>query len=211
MSQVDKLGCIIWDYLCMREPVAPADVILVLGSHDLRVAGRAAELYQQGMAPLMVFSGGFGRLTGDFEKPEAEIFAEIAIRAGVPESALLIENESANTGQNIEFSQKLLQARGLHPQRYILVTKPYMERRAVATFKRILPAKDVTPTSPLIDFKHYPHDEFSKEEVTHIMVGDLQRIIVYPARGFQIPMEIPAEVWKAFEQLVALGYTKHLV
>jgi hypothetical protein len=47
--------------------------------------------------------------------------------------------------------------------------------------------------------------------VIGIMVGDLQRIRTYPARGFQIPQEIPEDVWDAFEQLVAAGYNKHLV
>jgi len=43
------------------------------------------------------------------------------------------------------------------------------------------------------------------------MVGDLQRIAIYPKQGFQIAQEIPVDVWDAFEQLVALGYTKHLI
>ena len=43
------------------------------------------------------------------------------------------------------------------------------------------------------------------------MVGDLQRIREYPARGFQIPQEIPADVWDAYEQLVGAGYNRHLM
>ena len=43
------------------------------------------------------------------------------------------------------------------------------------------------------------------------MVGDLQRIKLYPAKGFQIHQHIPDDVWSAYEQLVALGYDKHLV
>jgi hypothetical protein len=43
------------------------------------------------------------------------------------------------------------------------------------------------------------------------MVGDLQRIRVYPARGYQIAQEIPDEVWGAFEELVRAGYDKYLV
>ena len=44
------------------------------------------------------------------------------------------------------------------------------------------------------------------------MVGDLQRVRgPYPERGFQIPQEIPDDVWKAFEVLVEAGYNQHLV
>ena len=44
-----------------------------------------------------------------------------------------------------------------------------------------------------------------------VVVGDLQRIRLYPERGFQIEQRIPEVVWAAFERLVALGYTKNLV
>lgn len=43
------------------------------------------------------------------------------------------------------------------------------------------------------------------------MVGDLQRIAVYGKNGFQIPQDIPEKVWHAYEQLVALGFDKHLL
>jgi hypothetical protein len=46
--------------------------------------------------------------------------------------------------------------------------------------------------------------------VIAIMVGDLQRIRDYPARGFQIAQDIPANVLDAFETLVGLGYDTHL-
>jgi uncharacterized SAM-binding protein YcdF (DUF218 family) len=211
MNHIDSAAQTVWDYLCLDEPVSKSDVILVLGSHDLRVATRGAELYLQEMAPLLIFSGGFGRLTEGFVKPEAEMFAEIAIKAGVPESAILIENKSTNTGQNIELSYEKLKQKGLDPNSFILVTKPYMERRALATFKKRLPGKQVTPTSPQIDFEHYPAGNLSKEEVINIMIGDLERIKVYPEKGFQIPMDIPEEVWGAFEKLVKMGFTEHLV
>lgn len=43
------------------------------------------------------------------------------------------------------------------------------------------------------------------------MVGDLQRIKEYPAKGFQIPQEIPDNVWSAYEKLGCVGYTSHLI
>ncbi|RPH35134.1 MAG: YdcF family protein, partial [Planctomycetota bacterium] len=46
--------------------------------------------------------------------------------------------------------------------------------------------------------------------VISIMVGDLQRIRLYPGKGFQVPQEIPPEVWDAYRELVALGYDRHL-
>jgi hypothetical protein len=46
--------------------------------------------------------------------------------------------------------------------------------------------------------------------VIDMMVGDLQRIKIYPEKGFQIPQEIPDGVWTAYEKLVAWGFTRHL-
>jgi hypothetical protein len=43
------------------------------------------------------------------------------------------------------------------------------------------------------------------------MVGDVQRIRAYPALGFQIPQDIPAGVWEAYERLVSMGFDKHLI
>ena len=56
-----------------------------MGSHDLRVAERGAQLFLEHWAPLLIFSGGLGNLTrGVWEQPEADRFAEIAVRMGVP-------------------------------------------------------------------------------------------------------------------------------
>ena len=93
----------------------------------------------------------------------------------------------------------------------LLVQKPYMERRSYATFKKHWPEKKVLITSPQIPFDQYPTEEIPLEHVINIMVGDLQRIKIYPKKGFQIFQDIPGDVWRAYESLVQLGYTKHLV
>ncbi len=202
----------LWDYHHMNHQLQKADCILTLGSHDLRVAERAAELYLQGWAPLLVFSGGLGRLTeGMWKEAEADQFAKIALAQGVPQEAFFIENRSTNTGENILFTQQLLHRNGLDPQRFIVVQKPYMERRSYATFKKHWPEKTLLVTSPQIPFEQYATPDIPLEHVIQIMVGDLQRIKLYPKKGFQIEQEIPDDVWQAFEQLVALGFDQHLV
>jgi uncharacterized SAM-binding protein YcdF (DUF218 family) len=192
--------------------VTAADVILVLGSNDVRVGEHGARLFLRGLAPLVVCSGNVGRLTeGHFDKSEAETFADAAVRLGVPRSAILLEAASTNTGENIDHSRALLAARGLDPQRVIVVQKPYMERRAWATFKRRWPGPDLQVTSPPIPYDQYPTPEIPRELVINILVGDVQRMRIYAERGFQVPQPIPDEVWSAWEELVARGYTGHLV
>ena len=210
-SEVIRLAQQLWDYHLMHHELTKADCILALGSHDLRVAERAADLYIQGLAPLVIMSGGLGNFTqGMWTEKEADKFAAIAIKMGVPANAILIENKSSNTGENISFTKRLLDEKGIDPKRFIVVQKPYMERRSFATFKKHWPEKELIVTSPQISFENYPNNEIPLGRVINIMVGDLQRIKLYPAMGFQVYQEIPDSVWQAFNQLVDLGFDEHL-
>jgi uncharacterized SAM-binding protein YcdF (DUF218 family) len=208
----DELARVLWDYMRLGHALTPADVILVLGSNDVRVGEHGARLFLQGLAPLMLFSGNVGRLTaGRFEKSEAATFADAAVRLGVPPSAILIEDTSTNTGENIDRSRARLALAGVQPSRVILVQKPYMERRAWATFKQRWPEPDLQVTSPPIPYEEYPTPQIPRDLVINILVGDVQRIRVYAERGFQVPQPMPDDVWAAWEELVARGYTGHLV
>ena len=206
----------VWNYHQLHHDVKDADAILVLCSHDLIVAERGAELFLEGRAPLLIFSGGSGAMTRElWSEPEADVFARIAIERGVPADRILREARSTNTGENVQFTRQLLADRGLDPQSFIVVQKPYMERRSFATFKKVWPEKSVIVTSPRITLDdymtRYSHGSLSADDVINIMVGDLQRIQLYPARGFQIAQDIPPDVWAAYEGLIRAGYDKRLV
>src|SRR5215203_4349329 len=113
-DQTYALAEILWDYHLMKHEVAKADAILVLCSHDERVAERGAEVFQEGWAPLVIFSGGRGAITRAlWDEPEAERFARIAINLNVPRESILVEVNSTNTGENIEFTKRLLAERGI--------------------------------------------------------------------------------------------------
>jgi uncharacterized SAM-binding protein YcdF (DUF218 family) len=215
-SQVEALAETIWDYHRLNHTLAEADAILVLCSHDERVAERGAQLFLDGWAPLLIFSGGHGAITKTlWHEPEAERFAHIAESLNVPRESILVEPHSTNTGENIEFTKRLLLERNLNPHKFILVQKPYMERRSYATFRKLWPEKELIVTSPQVSFRdylaEYANHNLSTADVVSIMVGDLQRIKLYPARGYQIAQEIPDEVWGAFERLVRAGYDKYLI
>jgi uncharacterized SAM-binding protein YcdF (DUF218 family) len=215
-QRIYALAETLWDYHRMNHEIAEADAILVLCSHDEKVAERGAQLFLEGWAPLLIFSGGQGAITKTlWAEPEAERFARIAIGLNVPPESILVEGASTNTGENVAFTKRLLAERGLDPQKFIVVQKPYMERRAFATFRQIWPEKELVVTSPQASFRdylaEYTNRSLSAADVVGIMVGDLQRIKLYPALGFQIAQEIPDEVWRAFEELVHAGYDKYLI
>jgi uncharacterized SAM-binding protein YcdF (DUF218 family) len=207
--RIDTDAKLVWDYLCLHAPIQPSTFILGLGSHEIRVAERAAQLYLAGYGEHLLFSGGYGLGTrGRFTEPEAQVFARRAIQLGVPADQVLTEETATNTGANITLAAKLLAERGMHPQSILLVTKPYMERRAWATFKKQWPSPQprMTVTSPQIDYEHYFAGAYPKSQEIRIMLGDMQRIREYPKLGYQVEQEIPPEVWAAYEQLVRLGY-----
>lgn len=145
------------------------------------------------------------------DRPEADLFAEQAAHLVVPREKIWIENWSTNSGENVAFTRTLLTEAGLEIREVILVQKPYMERRAYATFRKVWPEPAVIVTSPQAPFKEYKSAAVSREEMISIIVGDTQRIKLYPEKGFQIRQEIPHEVWQAYEELVRRGYSERLV
>ncbi len=206
----------LWHYHQLRHDLSKADVILVLCSHDKGVAERGAQLFLDGWAPLLIFSGGLGSITSRlWREPEADQFARIAVGMGVPAERILIENRSTNTGENVQLTKQMLAERQIDPATFIVVQKPYMERRSYATFRKVWPEKELRVTSPRVSFddylKRYSNETLTVDDVVGIMVGDLQRIRLYPAKGFQIHQDIPDDVWHAYEELVRAGYDKYLI
>jgi hypothetical protein len=203
----------VYNYHRMFHSPSPADAIFCLCSLDTRVAIRAAKLYLLRLAPLLNFSGGSGKLTEDrFDEPEAQVFATIARKMGVPDEVIIVEPSSTNTGENVRFTYDLLAKKQIDGKSLILVQKPYMERRTYATFKKQWPGRDAefSVTSPDYEFSEYCDEQNPPDLVVSIMVGDLIRIREYPTKGFQIEQGIPDEVWDAGQRLTAAGFDKHL-
>lgn len=211
-EEILHAGKTLWNYHQMHHQIHPADCILVLGSHDLRVPERAADLYLQNLAPFVIMSGGLGNFTKEiWSEPEAIKFARIAVNNGVPADSILIEDKSSNTGENILFTRTLLNELKIKVTKIIVVQKPYMERRSFATIRKVWPGPEIMVTSPQISFEDYPTIEIPVERVINIMVGDLERIIEYPSKGFQVPQDVPENVMQAFQFLKKEGFTKHLI
>lgn len=207
---------ILWDYLCLHQTPKKSDCIVGFGCYNEDVARRAAQLYHQGLAPLILFTGGLGRNTSSmWTESEASRFARIAMAEGVPEKDILTEEKSTNSAENLIFSRRILAERGLTHPRIIGVQKPYMERRLFAAFPVYWPEAEVTVTSWQQTYEQYltglSRWGRTEEDTIHMVVGDFQRISAYADLGYQIRQPIPAEAAQAFQLLVALGYTKQLI
>lgn len=206
---------VIWDYHRLRHEPVPADVILALGTNDLRVAEFAADLYLRGYGSMLVCTGGMAHqgdlLETPWEKTEAEMYAEAAARLGVPSERILLETRAMNTAENIRFARDLLHERAIRPRNILIAVKPFMQRRTWATLAVEWPEIPASLASPRMTLDEYFTPELSPEKITNIMLGDLQRIWVYARRGWSAPQRIPDEVREAYQALVSLGFTKHLL
>ncbi|WP_055688591.1 YdcF family protein [Streptomyces prasinus] len=202
----------LWDFQQMGHEPRPCSVAIGLGSHDLGVADTTAELYHQGMAPVIVFTGATSRTTRErMPRGEAEHYRERAIELGVPASAILVEPDARNTGENLRFSRALLEERGIPVSSALLVSKPYEERRAYATACKVWPEVEWVSASTPMTFAEYVNSLQDVRLVVDMLVGAQQRLAVYPRQGFMIEQQIPDDVAVAYERLKAGGFTSRLV
>ena len=206
---------VIWDYLCLNEPLQNADCIVGFGNFNTDIARRAAELYHAGFATKVLFTGGLGRNTeGLLPEPEAVRFAKAAMEAGVPEADIILEPDSTNTKENILFTREKLEKLGLPHERILGVHQPFMERRIKAAMGVYWPELDFQVTSPQVTIAQYleraGQQGVSPNASVSVIVGDFQRMDLYAKLGYQLPQHIPEAAWTAFHQLVEMGFDQQL-
>ncbi|MFJ3594019.1 YdcF family protein [Streptomyces sp. NPDC090231] len=202
----------LWDYHQMGHTVRPCSVAVGLGSHDLGVADAAVALYKRGMAPLLVFTGATSATTRvRMPRGEAVHYRERAIELGVPSSAVLVEPRARNTGENVRFSKALLEEAGVEVSSVLLVSKPYEERRAYATARKAWPGVEIISASTPMTLNEYADSIQDARLVIDMLVGALQRLLIYPEQGFMIEQRVPADVLEAYERLCREGFTSRLL
>ncbi|BDD73164.1 MULTISPECIES: YdcF family protein [Streptomyces] len=202
----------LWDYHQMGHTPRPCSVAIGLGSHDLGVADTAAELYERGMAPLIVFTGATSPTTRErMPRGEAVHYRERALELGVPSSAVLVEPRARNTGDNIRFSRELLKEADVDVSSVLLISKPYEERRAYATARKLWPEVEIVSASSPMTLSEYVDSIGDARMVIDMLVGALQRLLVYPEEGYLISQPVPADVIEAYERLCQAGFTSRLL
>lgn len=125
-----------------RDQAAPADAIIVLGAaaYDAKPSPvfeerirHGLDLYQQGYAPKLIFTGGFGGSRARFS--ESQVARRYALKQKVPAEDILIETRSRTTRQNLIEAQRVMQRNGMH--RVILVSDPLHMARALRLSKEL--------------------------------------------------------------------------
>ncbi|GHB58794.1 hypothetical protein GCM10010331_53250 [Streptomyces xanthochromogenes] len=202
----------VWAYHQMGHTPRPCSVAIALGSHDLGVADAAVDLYAQGLVPLLVFTGATSPTTRErMPRGEAVHYRERALELGVPASAVLIESRARNTGENIRFSRELLEGAHVDVSSVFLVSKPYEERRVYATARKVWPEVEFVSASSSMTLEQYVDSVGDARLVIDMLVGALQRLLVYPEQGFMISQDVPSNVITAYERLCLSGFTSRLL
>ena len=208
MTPVLRDAALLWAYLGRGRDRKPSDLVVVCGSYDERVCDHGIGLVLGGLAPGLLLTGGSGNWTRHlWDRAEAEIFADRARAAGIAPARLWIEPRASNFSENVTFTREL------RPdlRSATFVTKPNSIARLRLTLAVRWPELDAAIDAPDLAFPDDVSNRIGQLGVIDEMVGDIDRIIAYPAWGFQAYEEVPDEVLRAWTALVAQGFDRHLV
>lgn len=198
----------LWHYLRLDQPVRPADCLLTFGGHDLGVARRTVELYRDGVAPTILVSGGSAHVPpGSRFATEADAIVDVLRSAGVPTDDILTERLASNTSENFWLSAEVLRDRGLEFDRFLVVQKPYCERRTMATARRRWPSRTVGITSEIITFGEYCSGDIPVPRILSMVSGEVFRLRQYAEAGLiEIDEPVPAHVLASASRLRESGF-----
>lgn len=207
-AQTIKVAQQLWDYLSAERRHAISDAVVVCCSYDLRVCDYACNLIQQGVAPLLILSGNTGNWTRHlWSIPEAHVFRERALAYGVAADVILIEDLATNFGENIAFVRRLAP----QLQRVTFVTKPNSVLRVRLTVPAQWPGVTAFVDSPPLRFPAEVSNVVGVLGVIDEMVGDVDRVLKYPALGYQTPHNFPCEILQAWQTHKQAGFNNHLL
>lgn len=211
-SNINILAEKLYNYGRLDQTLQPADAIIALGNMDLRLAEKAASLWHSSLAPIIVASGGIGRLTPKhWTGSEASKFAERINQQGVPLKKVIVEDKSTNIPENIKLSVIALEEAGLLTKRLLLVTLPFAERRIMALCQKQFPNIKIEVTSPDTTYDEFCNEDINKQEAINLIVGEIERLEKYPSKGFITPQEVPIEIIYTSHLLVEAGFDKYKV
>ncbi len=203
----------IFEYLYLSSDYIPrADVVIGFGHFDLKIPRHCGNLYKNGYAQKIIFTGGIGSGTADLGKAEAVAFVEELKRRypTVPDEAVIVEERSINTSENVQFTaQKLAMSYpdftfGEQIKVAIIVANAYRQRRVFLTCKQHLPKVEFYNAPPETTFEE-EFRLFSSKGLAFIelLVGEIDRIIGYGEKGYIVREKIPDEIYNKYSEIIS--------
>lgn len=205
---------ILYEYMKINDKLEKSDLIMGCGCANLEIPKKCAKLYFEGYGKRILFAGGLGKTTKKlFLKPEAQIYKEIAIACGVPEEAIIVEEQSTTTPQNFKNAIKILKQKQIEYQKIIIVHSAITTRRTLATAKAYLKNVKIAMTTVQTSFEEFM-ERLEKRHLLNeticVLVGNIQRMMIAPQMGYQVEEDVPLAVLEAYEFLKQKGYSKYI-
>jgi uncharacterized SAM-binding protein YcdF (DUF218 family) len=201
-ARLEEDIALIWGYLAAAQAPQPSDAFFVFGGLDMAVPRHAAALYLEGLSDLVLVTGNAGLLSKSaFDAPEAIVFQREMIRLGVPEKNILTETRATNTQENVVFGTARLRAHCPAAHSLLLVAKPFLMRRCIATFQKHAPDFSLISSPPPGDWHAFV--DRNMDDFVRRLPAELTRLEEYPQKGFIAPVSIPAEVREAAQRISA--------
>jgi uncharacterized SAM-binding protein YcdF (DUF218 family) len=160
-------------------PCEKVDAIVAVSGGDTAArTASAIELYQHGWAPLLIFSGAAEDKSGP---SNASAMRLQAVEAGVPESAIIIEQYSETTKQNAEKTQTIFDEKGI--KSIILVTSGYHQKRASLEFHKRAGGEVAIYNHPDSNDKDWSSLWWVTPRGWYLAVGEFVKTLVFYAGG----------------------------
>lgn len=156
----------VYEALVPAQDDSETELIFVFGSElNVRVE-RAIELYNSGVADKIMLGGNRPFYSDDIE-PEAVRMAQFATDAGVPESAIIIEDKSITLPDNVKRSLDLLETMNWHPKSITLVATNFVLRRAMMDWYKFTPWDiEIKTVSPPVQSERFSASGWHKDDMT---------------------------------------------
>jgi uncharacterized SAM-binding protein YcdF (DUF218 family) len=110
-----------------------------------------------------MYTGNTASYNNNSNLPEAEYLKNIAIREGVKEQDIIIENQSINSTENAVFGIKKLKDMNFNFNKIILVTLPYHMRRSSLTLMSAIDDKNVKIIKSIVPSAKYTKENYFKD------------------------------------------------
>lgn len=154
-----------------------ADAIVAVSGGDTPARTReAVQLYKRGWANSLVFSGAAQDKSGP---SNAAVMRTDALAAGVPSSAITIEEQGETTKQNADKTQQLLEEKDI--KTVILVTSGYHQRRAGLEFSERANGKVIIMNHPVANDKQWSGWWWLTPVGWYLAIGEFVKIMMFYA------------------------------
>ncbi len=168
------------DFIFVEDKPEESDIIFIPGSGHPDHVLAAAELYNQGFAPLLLPSGLHAKGAEAFTAvpgfaSEWEWMQHLLIQKGIPEDVILREDRSTFTWENATLSRSVTDALHLRIRQALLCCRAHHARRALFYYQAAFPEARIL-VIPAADPGISRETWYQTEKGRHTVLGEVRRM-----------------------------------